>query len=318
LPAGLTFDAATGTISGSVAAASAPTSNAPARVDLSGGVITNVQLFASNSHGTATLPLIFYLAPTGAVNIATRLAVGTANDVLIAGFIITGNAPKKVILRAIGPSLTFGSTLQDPMLELHDSNGLLGMNDNWRETQESEIVATTIAPSDERESALIAILNPGSYTAIVGGRNNTTGIGVVEVYDLGTASLDISSNARLAQISTRGRVQSGDNVMIGGFIISGPPSKVIVRAIGPSLNAFFPGALQDPFLELHDASGTTVASNDDWKTSQQQEITDTTVPPNDDRESAIVATLPAGSYTGIVRGKGDATGVALVEVYGLQ
>jgi hypothetical protein len=152
----------------------------------------------------------------------------------------------------------------------------------------------------------------------VGGRNSTSGIGVVEVYVLGTASMDISSNAKLAQISTRGRVQGGDSVMIGGFIIQGPPSKVIVRAIGPSLSGILPDALSDTVLELHDSSGTIVASNDDWRTSQQQEIIDTTVAPTDDRESAIVATLNAGNYTGVVHGKDNATGIGLVEVYSLQ
>ena len=252
------------------------------------------------------------------MNIATRLAVGTGNDVLIAGFIVTGNAPKKVVIRAIGPSLTLGGTIRDPTLELHDSNGLLGANDNWRDSQENEIIATTIPPTNDLESAILAIINPGNYTAIVAGKNNTTGVAVVEVYDLGTASLDNSSNARLAQISTRGKVLGGDSVMIGGFILSGPSSKVLVRAIGPSLNGIVPGALQDTLLELHDTSGSLIASNDDWRSTQEQQIIDTTVPPKDDRESAIVATLAPGNYTGIVRGKGNTTGVALVEVYSLQ
>jgi hypothetical protein len=318
LPAGLGFDPQAGTISGTFTGAAPPQPFSADWVDLSGGIITNVQLFATNSHGTTTIPFIFYLAPTGAVNIATRLAVGAGNDVLIAGFIITGNAPKKVVIRAIGPSLTFPGILQDPTLELHDSSGLLGANDNWRDTQENEIIATTVPPTNNLESAIVAVINPGNYTAIVGGKNNTTGIAVVELYDLGTASLDTSSNAKLAQISTRGKVLSGDNVMIGGFILSGSSSKVIVRAIGPSLNGILPGALQDPTLELHDGSGSTIASNDDWMTTQKQAIIDTTVPPTDPRESAIVATLPPGNYTGIVRGKNNATGVALVEVYGLQ
>jgi hypothetical protein len=321
LPAGLGFDSETGTIFGTPTAASMRATNfpdAPNRVDLSGGVVTNVQLFATNSHGTAVIQFLFYLAPTGAVNIATRIAVGTGNDVLIAGFIVTGNAPKKVIIRAIGPSLTQTGVIQDPVLELHDSSGVLGTNDNWQDTQKDEIIATTIPPANDKESAIVAVLNPGNYTAIVSGKDNTTGVAVVEVYDLGTAALDVSSNAKLAQISTRGTVQTGDNVMIGGFIISGPASKVIVRAIGPSLNGILAGALQDTFLELRDGSGSLVASNDDWRSDQEQEIKDTSVPPTDDRESAIVKTLPAGNYTGIVRGKNDSTGVGLVEVYGLN
>ena len=318
LPNGLFFDAATGTISGTFTGSTPFGASAPTRPELSGGVITNVQLFATNSHGTSTLPLIFFLAPTGAVNIATRIAVGTSDNVLIAGFIITGNAPKKLVIRAIGPSLPVPGALQDPTLELHDAGSLLGSNDNWRASQENEIISTGIPPTDERESAILAYLNPGNFTAIVRGKDNATGIAVVEVYDLGTASLDSSSKAKLAQISTRGTVLGGDNVMIGGFIIKQETTKVIVRAIGPSLNGIVSGALQDTVLELHDGSGTTIISNDDWRSSQQQQIIDTTVPPKDDRESAIVATLNPGPYTAIVRGKGNTTGVALVEVYGLQ
>ena len=324
LPNGLFFDAQSGTISGTFTGSAPFGASAPNRPDLSGGIVSNVQLFATNSRGTATLPLIFFLAPSGAVNIATRISVGTGDNVLIAGFIITGNAPKKVVIRAIAPSLKVNGVplpgaMQDPILELHQPAGLLGTNDNWRDTQENEIISTGIPPTDERESAILAYLNPGNYTAVVRGKDNATGIAVVEVYDLGTASLDSSSNAKLAQISTRGTVLGGDNVMIGGFIITQVATKVIVRAIGPSLSAFGVGnALQDPTLELHDGSGATIMSNDDWRTTQEQQIIDTTVPPKDDRESAIVATLSPGAYTAIVRGKGDKTGVALVEVYGLQ
>jgi hypothetical protein len=290
--------------------------------DLSGGIITNVQLFATNSHGTSTLPLLFTLAPKGAVNISTRIAVGTADNVLIGGFIITGTAPKQVIIRAIGPSLKangapFAGALQDPTLELHYGETVLGFNDNWRDSQENEIIATGIPPTDERESAIIATLIPGNYTAVLRGKDNTTGIAVVELYDLGTASVDSNSKAQLAQISTRGTVLNDDNVMIGGFIISGAATKVIVRAIGPSLNAIVPGALQDTVLELHDGSGSLIFANDDWRSDQEQAIKDTGVPPTDDLESAIVATLNPGAYTAIVRGKNGTTGVAVVEVYSL-
>lgn len=321
LPMGLSFDPATGTISGTFTGPFERNGGSPKRPDLSGGIITNVQLFASNSHGTSTIPLPFFLAPIGAVNISTRIAVGSGDDVLIGGFIITGNAPKKVLIRAVGPSLRPGvpGALEDPMLELHDGGGAtLGTNDNWRDTQENEIIDTTVSPSNELESAIVAILNPAGYTAIVRGKNNGTGVALVEVYDLGTASLDASSNAKLAQISTRGTVLTNDDVMIGGFIISGQATRVIVRAIGPELNGVVSGALQDTLLELHDSSGSLIASNDDWKTTQQQAIIDTGVAPTDDRESAIVATLSPGPYTGIVRGKADTTGVALVEVYSLQ
>ena len=323
LPQGLTFDSQTGTISGIFTGNAVRHGQAPEKIDLSGGIITNVQLFATNSRGTSTIPLLFTLAPVGAVNISTRLAVGTADNVLIGGFIITGNAPKQVIIRAIAPSLRANGAplpgaLENPTLEIHDKNGLLGSNDNWRDSQEDEIIGTGIPPTDERESALIATIIPGNYTAIVRGADNTTGIAVVELYDLGTASLDAASKATLAQISTRGTVQTDDNVMIGGFIISGASTKVLVRAIGPELNGIVPGALQDTTLELRDASGSLIHFNDDWRTTQEQAIKDTTVPPTDDREAAILATLNPGKYTAIVRGKDNTTGVALVEVYGLQ
>ena len=182
--------------------------------------------------------------------------------------------------------------MQDPTLELHDSAGNVVSNDNWRDAQQDLINATTIPPTDNRESAIVIGLDPGNYTAIVAGKNGTTGIALVEVYDLGTASLDISGVARLANISTRGFVHTGDNAMIGGFIIRGQATRVIVRAIGPSLSASgIQGALQDTVLELHDGSGTLIFSNDDWRSTQEQEIIATGVPPTDDRESAIVANL---------------------------
>jgi hypothetical protein len=208
--------------------------------------------------------------------------------------------------------------LQDPTLELHDSAANVVFNDNWRDTQEEIILETTIPPANDNESAIVIALDPGNYTAIVAGKNGATGIGLVEVYDLGTASLDTSGNARLAQISTRGFVDTGNNVMIGGFIISSQATRVIVRAIGPSLSAVgIANALQDTVLELHDSNGT-IASNDDWRSTQEQEIIDTGVPPTDDRESAIVANLAVGNYTAIVRGKDNTTGVVLVEAYNLQ
>ncbi len=321
LPSGLSFHQATGTISGMF---QSRLGNVPGP-KLSGGIVTNVQLFATNSHGTSTIPLLFVLTPTGAVNISTRLAVGTSSDVLIGGFIVTGNAPKKVIIRAIGPSLPVTGTLQDPTLELHDSNGLLSANDNWRDTQEQEIIDTTIPPTNDLESAIVATLAPldpkipgsGAYTVIVSGKNASTGIGLVEVYDLGTASLDISSESHLANISTRGKVQTDDNVMIGGFIVGGSTaSNILVRAIGPELTALgVAGALQDTTLELRDVNAVLLQSNDDWESDQKQQIIDTTVPPTDPRESAIVATLNPGNYTAIVRGKNNTTGVALVEAY---
>jgi hypothetical protein len=250
-------------------------------------------------------------------NISTRLRVETGDNVLIGGFIITGTQPKKVIVRAIGPSLPLAGALADPVLELHGPGAFATItNDNWRSDQEAEIIATTIPPSNDLESAIVATLpaNGSAYTAIVRGVNNGTGIGVVEAYDL-----DRTVDSKLANISTRGLVQTGDNVLIGGLIVLGQdPLRVIVRAIGPSLPV--PGALGDPTLELHDGNGALIAANDNWRSDQEAEIIATTIPPTNDLESAIVATLPANgaSYTAIVRGVNGTTGVAVVEVYALN
>jgi uncharacterized repeat protein (TIGR03803 family) len=261
--------------------------------------------------------------PRNLLNISTRLQVLTGDKVLIGGFIITGTDPKKVIIRGIGPSLSgVGITLPDPMLELHQGSATLAMNDDWRENQ-AIVAATGLQPTNDLESAIVATLNPGAYTAILTGKNNGTGVGIVEVYDLNQAV-----NAKLANISTRGFVDTGNNVMIGGLIVSGGvgggSARVLVRAVGPSLSAFgIQGPLQDPNLELHDASGATIASNDNWKmrpdgSSQQGEIEATGIPPTNDLESALVQTLAPGSYTTIVRGTGTTTGIAVVEAYTLQ
>jgi hypothetical protein len=321
LPAGLSFDAATGTVSGIYTGFLRESgSGGPPKPELAGGTLLgSVQLFATNSHGTSTFQLLFLAAPAGTVNISTRLQVGTSEEVLIGGFIITGNAPKVVIIRALGPSTGTPGALQDPTLELHDSANHVVLNDNWKSDQEQIIRDTGIAPSDDHESAIVVGLDPGSYTAIVAGKDGATGIGLVEVYDLGTASLDTSGAAKLAQISTRGFVNTGDDVIIGGTIISSQSTRVIVRAIGPSLTQSGIGnALADPVLELHDGSGSLIFSNDDWRSTQEQEIIATTVAPADDRESAIVATLDPGNYTAILRGKNGTIGIAIVEAYNLQ
>ena len=252
----------------------------------------------------------------GLENIATRINVGTGENVLIGGFIITGNAPKKVLLRGIGPSLAkvgLSNVLADPVLELNNADGTIVSNDNWKDTQESEIEATTIPPSDELESAIVATLVPGPYTVILSGKMGGTGVGLVEIYDL-----DAGTDSTLANIATRGFVGTGDNVLIGGIIIGGSASQCLVRAIGPELTAGgVKGALQDTTLELHDKDGALIVSNDDWKETQQAAIAATGIPPADDRESSILITLSPGSYTAVVQGKNGTTGVGLVEVYNL-
>jgi hypothetical protein len=251
-------------------------------------------------------------------NIATRLRVETGDNVLIGGFIITGTHDKKILLRGIGPSLAqfFAGALPNPTLELYQGNTLLANNDDWKDSQRLEIEATTIPPSHDLESAIVATLpaNNAGYTAVVRGADGT-GIGVVEVYDL-----DRSVDSKLANISTRGFVQTGDDVLIAGTIVLGElPQKVLIRAIGPSLP--FQGVLADPTLELRDANGALMQANDNWVDSpNKQAIIDSTIPPSHDLESAMVAILPAGgaSYTAIVRGAADTTGIAVVEVYALN
>jgi hypothetical protein len=248
-------------------------------------------------------------------NISTRGLVQTGDNVLIAGFIVTGpsGSTKRVLIRGIGPSLAQSGvpgTLSDPLLELHEPDSSVVINDDWQQGDPSQIPAG-FAPADPRESVIVATLAPGSYSAIVKGSHGETGIGLVEVYDLDTAF-----TAKLANISTRGFIDTGDNVMIGGFIIGGgEPARVLVRAIGPSLGV--QGALEDPILELHDGNGSTI-SNDDWRETQESEIIATTIPPNNEREPAILATLVPGNYTAILRGKNDTTGIGLVEAYNLQ
>ena len=252
--------------------------------------------------------------PETLANISTRLLVETGDNVLIGGFIVTGTHSKPVLLRAIGPSLMLDGKLADPVLELHDSSGAtIATNDDWQtNANKQEIIDTGIPPTDPKESALLVTLDPGAYTAILRGSNNSSGIALVEAYDL-----DRTTDAKMANISTRGLVQTVDNVMIGGFIVVGTlDDTVLIRAIGPSLPVA--GSLADPLLELHDVNGTTIASNDNWRDSQEAEIEATGIPPIDDAESAILSTLTPGEYTAIVRGVGDTTGVALVEAYSLN
>ena len=253
------------------------------------------------------------------MNLSSRGSVGTVDNVLIGGVIVTGNSPKRVIFRALGGSLTsngtpVAGTLEDPILDLRDSSGqLLQNNDDWRYGPELEIEASQLAPTNDYESVVIATLAPANYTAIIFGYAHSSGIATVEAYDP-----DPASGSRLAEISTRGNVQTGDQLLIGGFIVANGATKVLLRAIGPELTAFkVPNALQNTTLELRDDNGALLNANDDWKTDNQQAISDTGAPPKDDRESAIVSTVNPGRYTALVRGKGNTTGIALVEIYRL-
>ena len=216
--------------------------------------------------------------------------------------------------RAIGPSLSVNGKLQDPYLEIHDSNGNPPLtNDNWRSSQEAEIQQTGLAPSDDRESAIVKRLPAGNYTAIIHGADNSPGIGVVELYDLST-----SDPGELGNLSVRADVQTNDNVLFDGLILQGGiPKRVLFRALGPSVPV--PGALQNPILELHSGNGTLLATNDNWRdATNASEIQATGLAPTDDRESAILVTLVPGNYTTIVRGVNKTTGIALAEAYKLN
>jgi glucose/arabinose dehydrogenase len=257
-------------------------------------------------------------AETTIENLSTRLKVETGDNVLIGGFIVTGSDNEEVILRGIGPSLVAGGipaadVLPNPKLELRDSAGtLLATNDNWMDSpQKDEILSRKLAPGDALESAIFAQLPPGSYTTILSDANGASGIGLVELY-----ATDDSQSANPVNISTRGLVQAGDDVMIGGFILGGPNTRhLAIRAIGPSLAAVgITNPLLDPILELHDQNGVLMETNDNWK-ENQAEVEATGLAPSDDGESVIVTTLSPGSYTAIVRGAGGLTGIALVEAY---
>ncbi|CAN5400462.1 hypothetical protein BH20VER3_BH20VER3_08380 [soil metagenome] len=260
--------------------------------------------------------------PVHAANISTRVEVGTGQDALIGGFIVRGTTPKRVMIRAIGPSLTgagVSNALTDPTLELHDGTGaLLSSNDNWENApNKRDIMNSGLAPNDPAESAILTTIpatsDGSAYTAVLNTGSGVSGVGLVEVYDL-----DSGPGASVLNISTRGNVQTGDNVMIGGFIIAGAGSQsVLVRAIGPSLTAVgVSGALSDPTLALFDSQGTQIDFNDDWQNSPEAgAIEDTMIPPNDPREAAVLQTLTPGGYTAIVSGVGGAMGTGLVEVY---
>ena len=238
----------------------------------------------------------------------------------IGGFIVRGNSPRKIVVRAIGPSLQSNNQpvngrLADPTLELHDDSGLIASNDNWKDSQQSEIEATKLAPNDDRESAIVRTLAPGAYTGIVRGKDDSSGIALVEAYDVTD-----SDDGSLANISTRGSVETGDNVMIGGFIAGGQngSTRVVVRGLGPSMRNRLLNTLADPFLELRDENGTQLASNDNWRDKQEADIQASGLAPGSDAESAILIDLAPGKYTALLRGQNGGTGIGLVEIYNLR
>jgi hypothetical protein len=264
-----------------------------------------------------------YVDPTPTLlNISTRLNVQTGDKVLIGGFIVTGTERKTVLVRGIGPSLPMTGTLANPVIEVHGPSGqLLGTNDDWKDAATRQQISDSgLAPSNDLESALWGVIDPGAYTVVLSGRDGGTGVGSVEVYDL-----DQAADSRLANISTRGFVDTGDNEMIAGLIVGGGSPygsvNIVVRALGPSIPVS--NALANPTVELHDENGAVIAFNDDWKTrsdgsSQQVEIEATGVFPRNGLESAFVQRLHAGNYTAVVRGKDNTTGIGLVEAYHLQ
>jgi len=292
------------------------------KVEAVGNIFFDISDTNFTINGTAAAGLV--------ANVSTRLPVGTDDNVLIEGFIVQGPAgsTKKIIVRAIGPSLLpFGITdaLANPTLEIkNESNVVIATNDNWRTTQiggiitadQSQEIATSGAtPTNDNESAIIANLAPGNYTATVAGFGRTVGTGVVDAYDLSAAS-----PARLANVATRGVIAPGDKLMIAGFIIQNGPVRAVVRAIGPSLTAFgINNALPDTTLQIKTDNGTTVIENDDWQTTQKAELEQTTLQPSHPFEAAVVVTLQPGQYSAQVRGKPETTtGVGVVQVYFLQ
>lgn len=305
-------------------------SNAATISNLSEGIAYFFAVTAFNSAGldSAASNEVFAVAPRSSgtvpppapqprslVNVSTRGGVQTGDNVMIGGFIITGDTPKKVVLRGVGPSLAaFGvvGAIADPKMDLYDSSGaVIASNNDWTSDQSQELAVIGLAPRDVREAALVATLPAGLYTMVMRGQNSASGIALFELYDLDPAS------SRIANISTRGKIETGDGVLIGGFIIGGAETtKVIIRALGPSLTQYgIANALADPVTELHNENGALIFQNDNWRSDQEQQIVDSNLQPSDDRESAIIATLPPARYTVIVRGKNNSRGIALFEVY---
>ncbi|MEN3369700.1 MAG: hypothetical protein V7609_1843 [Verrucomicrobiota bacterium] len=258
------------------------------------------------------------------LNISVRSRVGTGNDVMISGFISTTGSSKKVIIRALGPSLQSANVpdpLADPVLELHAGDGsLITMNNDWRDNtpaQQEDIINNNLAPPNNLESVIVITLQPGNYTGIVRGQGNMSGVGLLEVYDL-----DAAAASRLANISGRASVQTGGNLLFAGFIVGNNigAAKVVVRALGPSLVPLgVNNPLPDPTLELHDNNGALLMSNNNWQDDPNQaaQLTANGLAPTNLLESAILTSLVPGTYSAIVGERNGSIGVGLVEVYNL-
>jgi hypothetical protein len=291
--------------------------NAPFQVSYPGNVTADTVTATATDAAGDTSEMTPFNGPAQLANISTRGFVGTGDNILIAGFVVRGSNSSRVGIRALGPSVNVPNRLADPTLELRDSGGtLLAKNDDWKGGQQQEVMDAGLAPSSDLESALIATIAPGSYTALVRGVNNAIGDGVVEVYDLDSFP---ASTGRLVNLSSRAPVGVGDDILIAGMIVRGDAGeKIVLRALGPDLSASgVPNPLQDPTLELHDSNGNLVAENDNWRDFQGDEIPPT-LQPTDDRDSAIAITLAPTTYTAIVRGTSGTTGIAVVEFYDLK
>ena len=317
--------APTATATATATATVAPTATATATVAPTATATATATATSPTATPAATATASPSGTPAQALNISTRLRVDVGDKVMIGGFIIRGNASKPVVLRGLGPSLVgmnvpAATVLNDPVIELHGSNGaLIAMNDNWKDSpQRSQFEGGMFQPSDDRESVIVATLPPAAYTVVLSGTGQTTGVGLVEIFDN-----DQALDSDLANISTRGFVMTGNEVMIGGFMLGGynMATRIAVRALGPSLSSVgLSSVLADPTLELHNENGTVMISNDDWLSdpAAAAQLTADGLAPPDPRESAIFTSLPAGQFTAIVAGKNEATGIAIVEVYNLR
>jgi hypothetical protein len=254
-------------------------------------------------------------APAELQNISSRLLIQTGNNVGIAGFVIGGSEPKKLLIRGLGPTLTqFNVTgvMPNPTLKLYDGSGsLITTNDDWKSTQEAAITGTQLAPPNDVEAAILATLQPGAYTVIQADASGAAGVGLVEVYDLNPLA-----SSRLLNLSTRGLVQTGARALIAGCSVAADSNDVVVRALGPSLRALgVDNALADPVVTLYDSNANVIAANDNWKDSQQSAVESAGLQPPDDVDAAILVRLARGNYTAIVTGKNGSAGIGLVEIY---